>query len=129
MTRLGMIEKFQKFLFGSSPKEQLKVPQEVMQEIDKSLRNKSGYKDTGKEKIYSVDLNAPDGKILVLEDGSQWSPAGKLGLDQNHALHWSPGETVSFRTSGGNMYVLTNLDMEETSRWIFQGYVENWGTA
>ena len=103
------------------------VPRKSFEKIDKSMRNKSGYNDIGKVKIYAVDLNAPDGKILVLADGSQWSPVGNFGLDQNHALNWSPGETISLRSSGGNMYVLTNLDMDETSRWIFQGYIENWG--
>ena len=103
------------------------MSQVILQEIAKSLRNGSGYNYIGNVKIDSVDLNAPDGKILVLKDGSQWSPAGNLGLDQNHALHWSPGDPISLRSSGGKMYNLTNSEAEETSRWIFQGYVENWG--
>lgn len=129
MLKIGKIGQFQRLFKRLIQKKPPEDSQGVSKEIVKSMWKKAGYHFIRNVKIYDVDLDAPDGKILTLDDGSLWSPVEKFGLDQNHALHWSPGDPVSLRLIGGNIFVLTNSDAEETSRWIFQGYVENWGKS
>ena len=131
MAKIRMIEKFQKFFVGLFQKKYEEVPQEVVSALEKNMeRNKSGYKSTGKPlRISYLDR---DGKTITLSDGSSWAVAPCLGLDQNHALYWSPMDSIQVMPKGnvsGNIFTLINLGMGERSRWVFQGYAENRGES
>lgn len=126
MSRIGRIEDFKRFFIGLIQGKRSEVPQEVASSLQKNMeQNRLSYKNTGKP--IRISYVAPDGKMIILADGSQWAAASAFGLDQSHALIWSPSERVMVMERGnelGNVFTIRNLDMGENSRWIFQGYTE-----
>ncbi len=124
MARIGKIKEFQKIIIAPVKKKKAKASTKIaVDSFEKRADTVSGYKFIGEVRVYSFERYE---NILILDDGSRWAPARNLGLDQTHALYWSAKERVLPRWSGGRMYALANSTSGETSRWIFQGYVENW---